>query len=463
MKNIKIIDVSLREIQNSDLTLSFKEKLEIAKKLDELGVDVIEFGGSLEKADEVLVKTVSTCLTKSTLGLVIDGKVKDIEKCFSLISSAKNKKLIIKMPVSPINMEYSFHIKPAVILKNFEELTKKAVSICDNVEVYFDDATRAENEFLISAIKTILACGVKSITISDQAGVMEADEFKTFIENIIAIVPEIKNVDLFVECSDEFRIATSSILNVLPYISGVKLSALNNYNLPDYEHFFSALSCIGEKKGYSSKINKTCVSRVINQISSISLGNKQVIASNDIPTENISKTITLSSLNKLLKKRGYDLMGEDVAKIYDEIIRIGEKKDLTTKELDSIVAVTALQVPATFELKNYAVHSSNVLASTANVTLIKNKDTEINGIAFGNGSVDSAFLAIENALGRHFDLDEFSLNSVTEGKEAMGETIIKLRNNGKIYSGRGVSTDIVGASIRAYINALNKIVYEEKE
>ncbi|MBQ0099154.1 MAG: hypothetical protein KBS91_01230, partial [Firmicutes bacterium] len=302
-----------------------------------------------------------------------------------------------------------------------------------------------------------------AITLSDKAGVMDANEFKAFIENVISSVPEIKNIDLFIECTDEFRMATSSIINVLPYISGVKLSALNNCNLPDFEHFFSALNCFGEKKGFSSKINKTCISRVLSQISSLVSSKSQLVSNEDVKYEIISKDITLASLNKLLKKRGYDLTGEDVNKIHDEIIRIGEKKDLSTKELDSIVAVTALQVPATYELKNYAVHTSNVLSSTANVTLIKDKNIEINGIAFGNGAVDSAFLALENALGRHFDLDEFSLNSVTEGKEAMGETIIKLRNNGKIYSGRGVSTDIVGASIRAYINALNKIIYEEKE
>ena len=227
---------------------------------------------------------------------------------------------------------------------------------------------------------------------------MDADEFKAFIENIFSSVPEIKNVDTFIECSDEFRMANASIMGVLPFVSGVKLSALNYFNLPDYEHFFSALNCFGEKKGFSSKINKTCISRVIGQISSISLSKSQAVTVSDIKDENITKGITLEQLSKLLKKRGYDLVGEDIGKIYDEIKRIGEKKDLTTKDLDSIVAVTALQVPAMYELKNYAVHSSNVLSSTANVTLIKDKKEEINGIAFGNGSVDSAFLAIENAL-----------------------------------------------------------------
>ena len=95
--------------------------------------------------------------------------------------------------------------------------------------------------------------------------------------------------------------------------------------------------------------------------------------------------------------------------------------------------------------------------------MLKRDGVEFSGLSYGNGAVDAAFHALENVTGRKFELDRFEVNAVTEGKEAMGETLVKLRNDGKIYSGRGVSTDIVGASIRAYLNALNKIVYEEAE
>lgn len=463
MQNVKICDVTLRDISASNTNLTFKEKLELCKKLDELNIDTLEISSSKIKSDEILIKTLTTLLKNTTIGYVPECNEESIEKGFSLISNAKNKKIILKIPVSSVKMEYFFNKKQSVVLDLLKALTLKAVSLCDT-EVCFDDATRSESSFLFEAVKTAVACGVKAITISDQVGYFDPNQFKDFIADIIKNVPEMKNVELNVECCDSFSMATASVINSLECgISGIKLSVLNLNNMPDFERFIDALTYLGEYKGYSVKINKTILSRVLNQISQIVTSKKNnLLSTENMPIENLSDKYTMSELGKLLKKRGYDLSTEDLTKVYQEIQKIGEKKSLTTKDLDSIVAVTALQVPETYSLVSYSVNCSNLLSSTASVVL-KTCDKEIKGISFGNGSIDSAFLAIENAIGRHFDLDDFAVSSVTEGQEAMGETIIKLRNDGKVYSGRGISTDIVGASIKAYMNALNKIVYEEKE
>ena len=135
---------------------------------------------------------------------------------------------------------------------------------------------------------------------------------------------------------------------------------------------------------------------------------------------------------------------------------------ITSKELDTIVAAAAMQVPSTYVLCSYSITASNTSSSMAHMVLEKNGE-KLEGVALGDGPVDAAFLAIENILGCHYELDDFQIRSVTEGREAMGETIVKLRSGGKLYSGRGTSTDIVGSSIRAYVNALNKITYEEAE
>ena len=119
-----------------------------------------------------------------------------------------------------------------------------------------------------------------------------------------------------------------------------------------------------------------------------------------------------------------------------------------------------MQVPAAYTLINFMAQSSNVISATASVTLERGGEQK-RGVSFGNGPVDAAFLAIESVTGRHFELDSFELSAVTEGKEALGQAMVKLRHNGAIYSGRGISTDIIGASINAYVAALNKIVYEE--
>ena len=160
---------------------------------------------------------------------------------------------------------------------------------------------------------------------------------------------------------------------------------------------------------------------------------------------------------------GYDLSAEDGAKVYDAFCSIIAKKNkISTKELDAIVASAAMQVPPTYILDTFIINSGNTIAATAHIRL-KKGDKVLEGVCVGDGPIDAAFLAIESITGCHYELDDFQIQAVTEGREAMGQTVVKLLSGGKVYSGRGISTDIVGASIRAYLSALNKIVYEEAE
>ncbi len=160
---------------------------------------------------------------------------------------------------------------------------------------------------------------------------------------------------------------------------------------------------------------------------------------------------------------GYELGEEDLAAVYAEFQKIAARKEqIDVRELDAIVAAVAMQAPPAYTLKSYLVNSGNVISATAAVKLERDgKETE--GVSLGDGPIDAAFHAIEQVAGCHYELDDFQIRAVTEGKEAMGETVVRLRSDGRLYSGRGISTDIIGASILAYINALNKIVYEEAE
>ena len=165
---------------------------------------------------------------------------------------------------------------------------------------------------------------------------------------------------------------------------------------------------------------------------------------------------------KAASRLGYDLSEDDGMKVYEAFRAIAEKKDkVTVKELDAIIASAAMQVPPTYTLKSYMINSGNVITGTAHLVLMKN-DKKLEGVSLGDGPIDAAFMALEQIIGCHYELDDFQIQAITEGREAMGQTVVKLRSNGKIYSGRGISTDIIGASILAYINALNKIVYEEE-
>ena len=161
-----------------------------------------------------------------------------------------------------------------------------------------------------------------------------------------------------------------------------------------------------------------------------------------------------------MRKLGYDLSSDDEKNVYEAFLPIAAQKPVGERELDAIVASAAMQVPPTYILESYVINSGNIITATANLKLTKN-GIPMQGIAIGDGPVDAAFLAIEQAAGCHYELDDFQIQAVTEGREAMGSSLVKLRSKGRLYSGNGISTDIIGASIRAYLNALNKIVFEE--
>ena len=174
----------------------------------------------------------------------------------------------------------------------------------------------------------------------------------------------------------------------------------------------------------------------------------------------IGKNADLKDIVVAVKQLGYELSETDLGNVYEEFKKlIANKESIDKKELEAIVASTAMQVPSTYHLINYVVTSSNIIPATANVTLEKDGE-RFTGVSTGDGPIDAAFHAIEQIVGHHYELDDFQVHAVTKGREAVGSSIIRLRADGKLYPGNGVSTDIVGACLRAYINALNKIVYE---
>ena len=179
------------------------------------------------------------------------------------------------------------------------------------------------------------------------------------------------------------------------------------------------------------------------------------------PKEKLSDKTDIETVKKQTERLGYALSHEDLAKVYEEIRRISAKKEIGDKELEAIIATTALQVPPAYRLVSYLINCGNVIPSLAHVRLEKDGRT-LDGVCQGDGPIDAAFKAVEQIIGHHYELDDFQIQSVTEGREAVGSALVKLRSEGRLCSGQGVSTDIIGASLRAYISALNKIIYEEE-
>ena len=225
----------------------------------------------------------------------------------------------------------------------------------------------------------------------------------------------------------------------------------------------------GDAIALSCRLDMTQVYRELRQIEWILSADKtksSIFAEN--PTEEsvenepaLTKQDSAEHIASIVRRMGYDLSEEDSEKVYNAFLETASKKSaLSAKELDAIIASVALQVPSTYTLVSFVINSGNVIGSTAQVTLEKN-GTPVSGFSMGDGPIDAAFRAIEQIVGIHYELDDFRITSVTEGREAIGSALVRLRSAEKLYAGQGTSTDIIDAGIRAYVSALNKIAYEE--
>ena len=255
----------------------------------------------------------------------------------------------------------------------------------------------------------------------------------------------------------------NAIMAVRAGATGVKTAVGDQ--MVSLEDFSQMVKNCGNRYGFASGIRYTELHRIVKQIGWVvdnaksAKGSVTSVVIDDEPLhldQNDDKDTVAASVAKL----GYDLSEEDKSRVYDEFLRVAQKKKVGAKELEAIVASVALQVPPTYELINYVVNSGNIISTSAQITLKKDGE-QLTGICIGDGPIDAAFSAIEQIIGYRYELDDFQIQAVTEGTEAMGSALVKLRSEGKLYSGNGISTDIIGAGIRAYINAVNKIVYEE--
>ncbi len=469
MDQIRISDVTMKQT-GKEFSLSFKEKLEIPKLLDRLNVDVIELEGITQpKIDALRIKSVASTVKNSIVAVPVALSTESVDATWNALKEAKHPRLQVVASTSPVQMEYLFHKKPDAMLKAVEETVAACSTKTADVEFIADDATRSDAAFLYKVIKTAIDAGAKTITVCDATGSILPDEMSAFIDALYENVAELKDVVLGVSCSNELAMADAcAIASIRHGVREIKAAAypINQTSLP---HVSRLLATKGEAFDVTCSVRTVEMKRIIKQIDWMCQTTRSKNSPFDNGVQDVADDMTftandnMATVLKAVEKLGYDLSEEDKAQVWDAFQKIAARKDaISSKELDTIVASAAMQVPATYVLNTYNITASNTSSSMAYMKLDKNGQM-LEGIALGDGPVDAAFLALENILGCHYELDDFQIRSVTEGREAMGEAVVKLRSNGKLYSGRGTSTDIVGSSIQAYISAVNKIVYEEAE
>lgn len=463
MKKVKVADVTLREDEKNGF-LSFKERINLAKKLDKLNIDIIETAKiSNKKTDILFLHTIAPLLNNSIISCPVALNAESVEMTAEALKDAKKFRLKLSVPVSSVQMEYLCGKKPDKVLELIRELTERCASLCGDVEFSAQDATRSEAEFLYSAVKTAISAGAKTVTVCDTAGEMLPSEYEEFIENLYKNVPELKGVTLAVECSNELDMGCACLAHgVRAGVGEIKTSVdgKNQTALLAAARIFRAR---GDFFGAYTELNYTELEHTVSRLgfARIQEAKDESVLEHDktegliLSDKDDIKTVTLA-----VQRLGYDLSQEDMKNVFEEFKKVAKKKQIGERELDVIVASAALQTAPVYKLKSYTINSGNLISASCVMVLTKDGG-ELQGMTVGDGPIDAAFQCIEKIAGRRFELDDFQIQSVTEGKEAVGVTVVKLRSSGKLYSGKGISTDIVESSINAYINALNKICFEE--
>ena len=458
---IKIADKTLcREVN----TFSFKEKIELARQLNNMDVDIIELP-QIEnvKADTLLVKTVSSFVKKNIVSVATGITLEGIENSVAALSNTENPRLRIEVPASTVGMEYTCHKKAPQMIELLGKLVSYAKEKIDDIEFCAIDATRAESDVLDDLISVALANGATAVTLCDNASELLPDAFADFINSVVSKIDTTK-VEVGVACDNKNGLAAANAVMALKSGAQTIKTDADGNNVP-LMTMGAIMKNSGEFNGFESGIKFTEFNRTYNQILWI-IGNSKnqktgvTVSNTDDEFVSFSSTDDKETVTAAVIKLGYDLTEEDYSKVYEEFQRVTEKKNITSKELEAIIASVALQVPTTYKLVSYLINNGNIISATAQITLEKDGES-MQGVSIGDGPIDAAFLAIEQIIGHRYELDDFQIQSVTEGTEAMGSAIVKLRSGGKLYSGNGISTDIIGAAIKAYIAAVNKIVYEE--
>ncbi len=458
MKNITVSDVSLilLSYEREQAPLSYRKKL--VRAVCDLKVDSIElpaltsFGEDQKIVTGMLAEEAGDVQVRIPLG----DDERQVSATLEAVKDVKDLCLQVAYPVSTVQLEYKHHQKAAAALMVIEGRIDVALSHCNKVELILQDATRADREFLSQICDMANSKGVCEITLQDNSKAALPRE----IADLISFVKARFHGRINLITTNRLGMGISCALAAIEAgCDGLKTSCVLQGALP-LADFARLLHVRGESLGFGGKIDVTLAEQTIadlNRVEKVPMLSQEDSGAFTRLTEECSIAEVADASSAL----GYDLSEEDCGKVHDEVVRVAAKKgSIGKREFEAIIAGSAMTVPSTYHVKTYVINSGNVISSTAQLVLVKDGE-DLRGVSVGDGPIDAAFQTIEQIIGHHYELEDFQISAVTRGREALGSALVKLRSGGVLYSGNGVSTDIVGAAIRAYVNALNKIVYEE--
>lgn len=474
MREIKICDTTLCSLIGQGVALSFKESLEAAKLIEKSGADTVQLPAlSEDKRDAITARSIAATLQDAAVAVECRVDSEAIARSLAVLKAAKKGIIALTVPVSVVQMEYLCKQKPEVFLSSVLAAIEQCKAADIAVELVLDDITRGDKGFYSVLIPQAIKAGVKSFTVSDNAGILLPDEAREFVKGIRELIND-ESISCGFAARNSLGVASANAAAaVMGGADSLKL-AFNGMGTAglSMEQWAQLVRIKGDALGISCNINIAELQRLAKQLESI-IGMHRSNPSpfshimparseEDIAGSELGEDTDMQTLAHRIESLGYDMSDEELQKLYEKFRVLASKKKVHNRDIEALVADMARQIPPTYRLIDYMVMAGSNISATANIRMEK-KGEPLQTVSVGDGPVDAAFLALEKAVGCHFELEDFNIQAVTEGREAMGDAYIKLRYNGKLYAGRGIDTDVIGSCIRAYINAVNKILYEEKQ
>jgi len=498
MEKIIIFDTTLRDGEKAlGASLTAQQKLEIAFQLEKLGVDVIEAGFPIASPGDFQgVSMVAKKIKKSAIcGLARCIKA-DIKAAHNAVKPARHPRIHLFLATSKIHLQYKFKKAEDEILSLAVSSTKMARRLCDDIEFSPEDATRSERDFLYRVIEAAIDQGASTINIPDTVGYSYPQEIYSLITDIRNNVPNIEKAVIAIHCHDDLGLSTANSLSAVLAgarqvhctINGIGERAGN----ASLEEVVMALKTRKDVFGeFYTQINTKELfrtSRLVSQLTDFVVApNKAIVGRNAFRHESgihqdaiLKKRITYEimdpkdvgisssqlvmgkhsgrhAFSDRLKSLGFHISEKQLNKAFQRFKEVADrKKDIFDDDLRAIVEDEIRVVKPVWQLVNFTVNSGNQIKPAAVVVLIK-KGKKFIGESSGDGPVDACFKAIDKVIRKNARLEDFRLDAVTSGKDALGQASLRLSVKGKASSGHGSSTDIIEAAVRAYLDAINKL------
>lgn len=499
MDKVIIFDTTLRDgEQAAGATLNIQEKVEIARQLEKLGVDVIEAGMPVNSRTELeAVRLIAREVRNSSVCGLARALPEDIDRAWEAVKEAADPRIHVFVSASDIHIMHQLKKSRTEILEMARSAVLRTKKYLGNVEFSPMDASRAEPEYIYQILEAVINAGATTVNIPDTVGYAMPGEFGALIKGILENVPNINKAVISVHCHNDLGMAVANSLEAIRNgarqvectVNGIGERAGN----ASLEEIVMSLKTRNDFYRLSTDIDTTQIYRTSRLVSDLTgfpvQPNKAIVGGNAFRHESgihqdgvikmpityeiiepqtvgiPSSSLVLGKLSgrhafrQRLAELGYNLSEENFTRAFTAFKELAEKKkDITDRDIESLLAQEQRTVSEDYHLDRIQVTCGDKGVPTAAVRLVKPDGKVIADAALGTGPVDAVYQAINRLVGMPNKLTEFSVKSVTEGIDAIGEVLIRIESDGISYTGRGADTDIIVASAKAYINALNRLL-----